>query len=303
MTKLRTRGSRGARPRPAPKADPRDALLERIAGRVKALRAARGLTARALAEQAGLSLRFVSQLESGAANISIANLDGVARALSTTLAALVAEAPAVDADPAARIAALLAGRPRDEAARCLEAVEQVLGARPRRAIALLGLRGAGKSSLGRAVADRLGLPFVELDERIEAQAGLSLTELFALHGEGYYRRLEAQCLGQLLSDGRPSVIALGGGVVMNEPAFALARSRCTTVWLRASPEDHMNRVLAQGDRRPVADREDAMAELEAILAAREPYYRQAELTVDTSRHGARSLDALLDALARSGWTA
>jgi XRE family aerobic/anaerobic benzoate catabolism transcriptional regulator len=278
-------------------------LLPRLARRVRGLRAERGLSAKALAEGAGLSLRFVSALEGGAANISVLNLEAVARALGTTLPALLADAPApAAADPAGRVAALLAGRTPEEAARCLEAVEQTLGARPRRAIALLGLRGAGKSTIGRALGDALGLPFVELDDRIEAAAGLSLAELFAIHGEGYYRRLEARVLGELLAEGARVVVALGGGVVLNEPAFTLARTRCTTVWLRASPADHMGRVLAQGDRRPVKDREDAMTELEAILAAREPYYRQADVTIDTSHHGTHSLPALVKALERAGWS-
>jgi XRE family aerobic/anaerobic benzoate catabolism transcriptional regulator len=121
-------------------------------------------------------------------------------------------------------------------------------------------------------------------------------EIFSLHGEAYYRRLEGACLEKVLGDGRRYVVALSGGVVQNEEAYALARRRCATVWLKAKPEDHMSRVLAQGDRRPVANRTDAMAELRAILAAREPLYHLADVTVDTSRTGA---DAAASAIARS----
>ncbi len=285
------------------------ALLGRLGGRVRALRAERGLTARALALAAGLSPRFVADLEAGRGNIAVGRLEGVARALGTTAARLLAPAPSsapsagegAEDDALARLARLLEGRTPAEQERALRAVEEALGRRRRAAVALLGLRGAGKSTLGAQAADRLGVAFVELDERIEAAAGLSLAELFAIHGEGYYRRLEAQCLAALLDAGAPAVVATGGGLVTNDDAFRLARGRCTTVWLRASPHDHMTRVLAQGDRRPVAGRQDAMTELEALLAAREPLYRQADLTVDTSALGARALDALLRGLARHGW--
>lgn len=283
-------------------------LLGRLAGRVRRLRHERGLTARALAERAGLSLRFVAQLEAGEANIAVLRLEAVARALGVTTSALVAEAQEAQEAQAgggarARLERLLEGRGEGELERCLAAAEQALGAARPRGVALLGLRGAGKSTLGPQLAAALGVPFVELDDRIEEAAGLSLTELFALHGESYYRRLETQVLSALIAGGRPFVVALGGGVVQNDDAFRLARTRCTTVWLRARPEDHMDRVLAQGDRRPIAGRADAMAELQAILAAREPQYRQADLTVDTSHHGPGALAALRRAVERAGWSA
>jgi XRE family aerobic/anaerobic benzoate catabolism transcriptional regulator len=231
---------------------------------VRALRGERGLTLRELAARSGLSVRFASQLDKGQANISIERLEQVASALGVTVASLVADSS------------------------------------PARVIAMLGLRGAGKSTLGARLAERLGMPFVELDERIEQAAGLSLTEVFSLHGESYYRRLEGQCLRELFDSGESCVVALPGGVVHNEEAFRLLQREATTVWLRAHPRDHMDRVLAQGDRRPMAQSRDAMAELRAILAAREPLYREAELSVDTSLHGEGSLDVLAASLAKAG---
>lgn len=276
-------------------------LLTTVGRRVRALRTDHGWTLRQLAERAGLSPRFVSQLEAGKGNIAIGRLDNVARALGVPLADLVAQT-----DPAstrARIDQLLAGRDEAELRRCADAIALVLGEGQRQGIALLGLRGAGKSTLGAQLAAALGLPFVELDERIEGAAGLSLTEVFTLHGEAYYRRLERQCLADLLGQPQPCVVALSGGVVHNEEAFALARDHLTTVWLQAEPADHMQRVLAQGDRRPVDQSQsaDAMAELRALLASREPLYKQAEVTVDTSRHGAATLEVLLEAVRAAGW--
>jgi len=274
-------------------------LLARLGARVRRRRADVGLTLKALAQRAGISPRFVSQLEAGQANIAIGRLAAVARALDLPLSELVA---APEGGVRARIDALLAGRSEAELLRCLAAVEEALGAERPTAVALLGLRGAGKSTLGPRLAEALGLRFVELDARIEEAAGLTLTEVFALHGEAYYRRLEHQCLAALLAAGDPVVVALGGGVVGNAEAFALARRRCTTIWLRADPDDHMDRVLAQGDQRPMADRPDAMAELRGLLAAREPLYRQADLAVDTSGRGVDAvLAALTGELAERGW--
>jgi len=209
------------------------------------------MTMRLLADASGVSLRFLSQLEAGEANISIGRLASVARALDVSIVELVAENPRW-------------GQKGDS-------------------VALLGLRGAGKSTIGPRVAGQLGLEFFELDERIEEAAGMPLAEIFSMHGEGYYRRLEVECLEALLARQRPSVIALSGGIVHNEEAFAAARRGCTTVWLRAKPADHMQRVIDQGDRRPVANRPDAMEELRAILAAREPLYALADVSIDTSK--------------------
>ncbi|CAN5813185.1 helix-turn-helix transcriptional regulator [soil metagenome] len=188
------------------------------------------------------------QLEAGEGNISIRRLADVARALDITPAALLS--PIENASPAV--------------------------------IALLGLRGAGKTTIGRRLAKRRRVPFVELDKRIEQAADLSLGELFTLHGEDYYRRLEREVLQDVLAGAKPMVLATGGGLVASPDTFATLRRSATTVWLRASPEDHWNRVVRQGDRRPMADHPQAMADLRSLLATREPLYALADHTVDTS---------------------
>lgn len=275
-------------------------LKARVGARVRARRGELGLTRQVLADRSGLSLRFVAQLEKGEANISIGKLEGVGRALGVSLSRLVAD----NTEPQSRIHELLADRSPAELERCYRVLQLTLGESQRHAIALLGLRGAGKSTLGVEAARRLDVPFVELDTRIEDAAGLSLTEIFTLHGEGYYRRLEGGCVAELLSAGGPCVVALPGGIVHNEEAFRLVRRHTTTVWLKAAPEDHMARVLAQGDRRPMAQSQDAMAELRAILAAREPLYQQADWVVDTSAQGeAESLRLLMHELEEAGWGA
>jgi XRE family transcriptional regulator, aerobic/anaerobic benzoate catabolism transcriptional regulator len=235
-----------------------DRLLAALAQRVRALRGDRGLTLQRLARRARLSPRFLVQVEQGEANISVRKLAGLAAALDTTPAALLAEPPSR--------AGARDGLP---------------------VIALLGLRGAGKSTIGRRLARRLRVPFVELDRQVEEAAGLSLPELFALHGEAYYRRLEREALDRVLDGGGPLVLATGGGLPASTETYARLRAQALTVWLRAAPEDHWNRVVQQGDRRPMADHPEAMAELRRLLAAREPLYAQAAATVDTSRLGVK----------------
>jgi XRE family aerobic/anaerobic benzoate catabolism transcriptional regulator len=222
---------------------------------VRQLRQARGLTLKTLAEQAGLSERFLSDLERGRGNISVGRLLAVARALGTGLAPLVA---ALDADAPP----------------------------PRPVVALIGLRGAGKSTIGPRVARSLGARFVELDLEVEAAAGLALGEVFELHGEAYYRRLERETLRRLLAAREePLVIAAGGGLVTDPGTWRALSAEALTVWLRAEAGDHYQRVVDQGDLRPMRNRPAAMAELRALLAARSPLYARADVTVDTSRLG------------------
>jgi len=162
-----------------------------------------------------------------------------------------------------------------------------------RAIALVGLRGSGKSTVGPLLAAHFGMDFVELDRRVESEAGLSLREIFELHGEAYYRRLESQCVSALLEANQRVVVALSGGIVSNTEAYRQLLRACTTIWLKALPEDHMQRVVDQGDHRPMEDRDNAMSELRAILAARSSLYSQADIQLDTS---ADSLDVVLNEL-------
>ena len=238
-----------------------DDLLAALGRRARSLRLERRWTLREVAERSGVSPRFLVQLEAGRGNISIRRLADVARALDTTPASLLS---AMD-DPTGPV------------------------------IALLGLRGAGKTTIGKRLARRLHVPFVELDRRIEQAADLSLAELFSLHGEDYYRRLERETLNTVLAERHGMVIATGGGIVTSPETYALLRRSTVTVWLRATPEDHWNRVVRQGDRRPMADHPQAMADLRSLLAARESLYSQAAHVIDTSQV---MVDAVVDAVAR-----
>ena len=238
-----------------------EGILAVVARRVRGARAARRWTIRDLAERSGLSVRFLVQLEAGDGNISVKRLDDVARALKLSAAELLTES-----------------EPEEP-----------------RTVALLGLRGAGKTTIGRQLARRLRARFVELDRRIERAANLSLAEIFSLYGDEHYRRLEREALAQILDEHRPTVLATGGGIVTSADTYAMLKKSAVTVWLRAAPEDHWTRVVRQRDRRPMANRPEAMADLRAILATREPLYASADHTVNTS---GRPVGDIVDELAR-----
>jgi XRE family transcriptional regulator, aerobic/anaerobic benzoate catabolism transcriptional regulator len=255
-----------------------ESLLVGIGRRVRARRQSLGWTLKGLAQRSGLSPRFVSQLEAGDGNIAIGRLDAVATALQLPLTALLE-----DRDGSRRqMDNLLRGRSVHEVATAIAAVSKALGVGAFPVIALLGMRGAGKSTVGPRLAERLGARFVELDAQVESAAGLRVAEIFALHGEAFYRRLEFRCLHTLLAGDAITVVATSGGIVTDESAWRVLLDECVTLWLEASPEEHMQRVVAQGDRRPMASSAEPMAELRTILASRTPRYRSATVRVSTS---------------------
>lgn len=226
---------------------------------------------RALGERAGVSERFLAQLEGGEGNISVARLQDVAEALGTSAASLLSVHPA--SKPATA-----------------------------KIVSLLGLRGAGKSTLGPEIARRLGLPFFELDALVAREAGMPLATIFEMHGEAWFRRHEHDVLRRFLDAHDAAVLATGGSIVTAKETYDLLRKRTTTVWLRARPQDHWDRVLMQGDARPMRNRANAMAELKALLRTRRPLYALADHVVDTSSAtfddaATRIVDAVTDAAA------
>lgn len=237
-----------------------DALLRELGRRIRAERGALRLTVTELAERAELSRRYVTEAEAGRANLTVLKLARIAFALKMSLGALC-DLPAL--------------RPRSER------------------VALVGLRGAGKSTLGRRLAREMEVPFVELDERVERLAGLSLAAIFDLEGVETYSRLESEALEEVLAEGQRMVIATGGSIVTREHSWARVREACTTVWLRAAPEHHLERVLAQGDHRPVEGHPRALDELRDILGRRGALYAMADEHVETS---GRTLDSVTEEL-------
>jgi XRE family transcriptional regulator, aerobic/anaerobic benzoate catabolism transcriptional regulator len=236
------------------------AFLVALGDRMRAQRGRRGLTRKALAQRAGVSERHLASLETGVGNASVLVLLQVAQALDCGLGELLgAQSPLPT----------------------------------RRRVALVGLRGAGKSTLGRLLADDLGLPFVELTQRIEQLAGCAMPEIQSLYGQAGLVRYQRQALEQALTCGEDWVMATPGGLVSDDASHALLLSQCTTVWLQAASEDHMQRVVAQGDLRPMAASAEAMADLRRILAERSPAYARAALHTNTSAQALAATFAIL----------
>jgi XRE family aerobic/anaerobic benzoate catabolism transcriptional regulator len=274
-------------------------FLLRLGDRVKEARARRGMTRRILARDSGVSERYLAQLESGAGNISIVLLRALARALDVPLESIVREGPEVGHELAEINALLSRLAPSDvlEARGMLAArFGTVDGAVRLGRIALVGLRGAGKSTLGKRLAALRDVPFIELDREVETASGMTLSEIFDLYGQAGFRRLERQALDRILATIPRFVVATGGSIVSQPDTFAELLLGCFTIWIRARPAEHMQRVIAQGDLRPMADNAEAMADLERILAGREALYRKADATVDTA---GRTIDATLEELVRS----
>ncbi|HZP94567.1 MAG TPA: helix-turn-helix transcriptional regulator [Burkholderiales bacterium] len=280
------------------------ALLRTLGERVRDARSRRGLTRRMLARDSGVSERYLAQLESGRGNASILLLRQIGAAVGLSPAALLSRP---DEEPAELgfIYQFLRRLPPQRLARVREQLLRDYGnamaVRGKR-VALVGLRGAGKSTLGAALAAALRVAFIELDREIEREAATSLAEIFLLYGQQGYRRYERRCLEKTLEAHERCVIATGGSIVSEPSTYDLLRSTCFTVWLKASPEEHMARVIAQGDTRPMAGNAQAMDDLRRILAGRAPLYGQADATVETAGRSVRqSLAALKRAIrAREG---
>jgi XRE family aerobic/anaerobic benzoate catabolism transcriptional regulator len=274
--------------------------LKALGERVRQVRARRGMTRKLLARDSGVSERYLAQIEAGKGNISILVLRQLAGALDIPLDVLLFEGPEPPVEFVHMVEFL-----RRLSVDDLKLVRQLLlqqfggidtAARHGR-IALIGLRGAGKSTLGSALAERLEMPFLELDRLIEQESGLTLNLIFDFHGQSGFRRLERQCLDRVLERHPRFVLATGGSLVSEPATFERLLSSCFTVWLRASAQDHMQRVMAQGDMRPMEDNRDAMADLERILAEREMLYSKADIQVNTSEHTPQeTLETLIQAL-------
>lgn len=263
-----------------------DPYLVSLGQRVRDMRAVRGMSRKVLSRVSGVSERYIAQLESGQGNVSILLLRRVSQAIGVRLEDLIAEPGTQHSDWLVMRDLMNAASPERIAEACAilagTASEKpdVHLTMPR--VALIGLRGAGKTTLGRLAAERLNWPFVELNKEIERANALSVGEIFALYGQDGYRRFEQSCLSKLRERSGPMILATGGGIVAEPLTFSLLLSSFFTIWLQASPEEHMERVRAQGDIRPMADDGAAMDELRAILKSREPLYAQASTSLDTS---------------------
>ncbi len=282
-----------AKPQPPQKTDPAApsgtahpaAFLAAIGREVRRNRAKRGMTRRQLAQASETSERYLAQIESGTGNPSVSVLRAIARALDLPTSALLPETGARTAGLDA-ILDSLAQVPEKELPALAKEIEARVamraGADRARRIALVGLRGAGKSTLGRMLAQHLGWPFIELDKRVEEDYGASIPDLIEMAGMATFRRHERNALERVIAEHDAAVITTAGGIVSNPETYALLLRHTHVVWIKARPEEHMSRVMAQGDFRPMAQNRQAMADLVAILEARRADYARAEADVDTS---------------------
>ena len=274
-----------------------------LGARIRRARARRGMTRKRLSHESGISERYLAELEAGRGNASIALLRQIAGAMNVALVELVDDRvePPVEFELLVERLRALAADDLGEARRLLlERFGDGAGRQGR--IALIGLRGAGKSTLGQALAAELNLPFLQVNAEIEREVGVSLDEIFNLMGQAAYRRLERRALDSIVERHARAVIETGGGLIADAGTFERLLSSCYTIWLRASPEEHMARVVAQGDYRPMAGNREAMADLRRILAGREALYGKADAVLDTSRRNIRETLADLAQIARQ-WLA
>jgi XRE family aerobic/anaerobic benzoate catabolism transcriptional regulator len=274
-----------------------EAYLRAFGERIRGERARRGMSRRLLAHHAGISERYLTQLESGKGNVSIVLLRHVAGALGLPLTRLVEdEPPSPELTLVRQFLARLTPEQLNDAYATLTARFASDDASRGDRIALVGLRGAGKTTLGAALAARIDVPFFELDKEIERLAGTALGSILELYGQQAYRRYELQALQELLAAHPRFVVATGGSLVSESATYELLLRSCFTVWVRTTPEEHMQRVLAQGDLRPMAGSQQAMDDLRRILDERSELYGRADLTIDTT--GRAVGDSVRDLLRR-----
>ena len=258
-------------------------FISAIGRRVREGRARRGISRKALALNADVSERYLAQVENGETNPSIMVLRHIGAALGFSLTELLeTRQDSTEHCLIQRFLEQLAPSRLEDALLCLMREFGKEDASRRKRIALVGLRGAGKSTLGRAFAAELDMPFVELNSAIEAEAGMPLNEIFMLYGQPGFRRLERRCLEAIIANHDSAVITVGGGIVSEAETFNLLLMNCYTVWVKASPEEHMSRVVAQGDLRPMEGSAEAMEDMRRILVARESLYSKADFTLDTT---------------------
>jgi len=285
------------RPTPIPDGD----FLVLLGKRVRQLRSIRGMTRKIVARESDVSERHLAQLEAGEGNISIVLLRRIASALNASLVELFA--PEVD-EPAEKkmiqrfLERLPNHRLEEVVFRLMRDFSPAEKVRRKR-IALIGLRGAGKSTLGSKLALELQVPFIELDGEIEKDTGMPLGEIFSLYGQSGYRAIERRTLERVLNENERAVLSVGGGVVSEKETFDYLLSHCYTVWIKAQPEEYMRRVMAQGDFRVMAGHDHAMEDLRRILEAREPLYRQADMELDTSGSSAEESFSKLKTILRA----
>lgn len=259
-----------------------DAFVAAVGERVRKARERKGIARRVLSELSGVSQRYLAQLESGGGNISIALLYKVANALDHRVEWLVGEEDPWNSE-AARVADFYRQATTEQRQRVMQILDPGRPAQLRRQrICLIGLRGAGKSTLGRLLGKEMSVPFIELNRDIEEQSGMPVSELMALYGQEGYRRLERQAVERVVATSDAVVLAVAGGIVSEPETYGFLLRNFHTIWLKASPEEHMNRVRGQGDERPMAGNPKAMEELKSILTSREVLYAKAESIVNTS---------------------
>ena len=274
-----------ARVEPTDEISSEDTLfLSELGSRVRELRERRGMSRKLLARESKVSERYLAHIESGNGNISVMLLRRVAAALGVTVSeVLIPEAQ--DSVERRLIRRFLERLPLHRLEEVIFRLMRDFGheeAARRKRIAIIGLRGAGKSTLGAMLANELAIPLIELNREVARETGLPVSEVIALYGLPAYRRIERRVLERVMREQERAVIVAGGGIVTEDEAFNLLLANCYTVWLKARPEEHMARVMAQGDLRPMAGNDEAMDDLKRILAAREALYGKADVVVDTS---------------------